>query len=222
MAAIPLKREYAPTLGELLAPRWRAARRGTRVAVVVAVLAVCGLVGAVVLTLVDSRYSHGGPVPFHLRYRDLARTTPHSGEYVRLFAGGPHGSLDNAFAVGPLDLPPYTGNLSGFLPVYATGVIAGLRRQYPGFELRAEGEERVDTTNGVYNPNGYEISFSYLRGSEPVDGRVILITSPHSPGRRQGLTVTMLTRANSGVNAAHPVGSAGILNLPFGTLTFAG
>jgi hypothetical protein len=48
------------------------------------------------------------------------------------------------------------------------------------------------------------------------------VVSPHSADHRQGLTITMLTRANSGVNAAHPVGSAGLLNLPFGTLTFVG
>lgn len=222
MAAIPLKPEYAPTLGQLLAPRWRAAGRGTRAAVVVTIAALVVLAGAVVLTLTDSRYSHGGPVPFHLRYRGLSRTTAADGDYVRLVAKRADGSLNNAFAVGPLSLPPYSGNLSGFLPVYASGVIAQLARQYPGFALQGEGEERVDTTNGVYNPHGYEISFSYRRGNEPIDARVILVVSPHSAGARQGLTVTMLTRANDGVNAAHPVGSAGLLNLPFGTLTFTG
>jgi len=222
MAAIPLKREYAPTLGELLAPHWRAARRSTRAAVIAGAVALLVLAAAVVLTLTDSRYSHGGPVPFHLRYRDLSRTTPVDGEIVRLAANGPDGSLNNAFAVGPLNLPAHSGNLSGFLPVYASSVIAGLERQYPGFTLQAAGEERLDTTNGVYNPDGYEFSFSYLRGRELVDARVVLIVSPHSSDGREGLTVTMLTRANSGVNAAHPVGSAGVLNLPFGTLTFVG
>ncbi len=221
MPSIPLKPEYGPTLGELLAPRWRAARRATRLGIAVAVIALLALTAAIVLTLVDAHYSQGGPVPFHLRYRSLARTTPAAGEYVRLQANGPDGSLDNAFAVGPLLLPPYTGNASGFLPLYATGVIAGLARQYPGFTLQGEGEERVDTTNGVYNPNGYEISFTTRRGSELIDARVVLILAPHGGGRR-GLTVTMLTRANSGVDPAHPVGDAGVLNLPFGTLTFTG
>ncbi len=221
MPSIPLKPEYAPSLGELVAPRWRAARRATRAAIVAAVLALVVLCAAVVLTLIDARYSQGGPVPFHLRYRSLSRATPLPGEYVRLQSDGSGGSLQNAFAVGPLVLPPYTGNASGFLPLYATSVIAGLARRYPGFTLQGEGEERVDTTNGVYNPNGYEISFSTRRGSELVDARVVLIIAPHTGGRR-GLTVTMLTRANSGVDPAHPVGDAGVLNLPFGTLTFTG
>lgn len=221
MPSIPIKPQYAPTFGELYGPRWRAARRATRVGIVALVVAVLGLSVALVLTLTDAHYSRGGAVPFHLRYRSLSRVAPEDGEYVRLAASGANGSLQNAFAVGPLQLPAYSGDVSGFLPVYADGVIAGLVRQYPDFALQGEGEERVDTTNGVYNPAGYEISFSTRLGGVAVDGRVVLIVAPHGDGRA-GLTVTMLTRANSGVNAAHPVGSDGVLNLPFGTLTFTG
>jgi len=219
--SIPIKPEYTPTFGQLYGPRWRAARRATRAAIIALVLALLVLAAAVVLTLTDAHYSHGGPVPFHLRYRSLSRVAPVDGEYVRLAATGPDGALENAFAVGPLELGAYSGNVSGYLPIYANGVIAGLIRQYPDFALQGEGEERVDTTNGVYNPAGYEISFSTRLGGVPVDGRVVLIVAPHGDGRA-GLTVTMLTRANSGVDAAHPVGSDGVLNLPFGTLTFVG
>ena len=46
MAAVPMKPEYGPTLGRLLAPRWQRASRLTRAAVViaagVALLAVAG------------------------------------------------------------------------------------------------------------------------------------------------------------------------------------
>lgn len=219
--SIPLKREYAPTLGELLAPRWHAATRAARVAVIVAIVAVLGLAAALVLTLIDSSYSHGAPVPFHFRYRSLSRRAPQDGEYVRLQADGAGGALENRFAVGPLQLPPYSGRAGGYLPVFATGVIAGLARQYPDFALIGEGEERLNVTSGANNPSGYEIEFTTRQGSEPIDGRVVLLLQPGGDGRR-GLTVTMLEHANSSVDKAHPVGSEGVLNLPFGTLTFTG
>ncbi len=221
MVSIPLRREYAPTLGELLAPRWRAASHARRLAVVVAGVAVLALAAAVVLTLIDSTYSRGGPVPFHFRYRSLSRRPARAGEYVRLEASGAHGSLQNAFAVGPLELPAYTGLVNGYLPVYATGFIAGLARQYPDFRLIGEGEERLNVTSGANNQSGYEIDFTARPGGKLVDGRVVLLVAPHADGRR-GLVVTMLEHANSSVDKAHPVGSEGVLNLPFGTLTFTG
>ncbi len=222
MPSIPLKREYAPTLGELVAPRWRAAGRGWRVIVVAGVAVFLALVIAVVLTVIDSTYSHGGPVPFSFRYRSLSHRLPIDGEYVRLEADGPGGTLQNLFAVGPLMLPPYAGRPSGFLPVYATNVVAGLAREYPDFALIGEGEERVNVVSGQNNPSGYEILFTTRRGAQVVDGRDVLRLDPHSPGGRSGVFVTMLTHANSGVDKSHPVGSQGVLNLPYGTLAFGG
>ncbi len=222
MPSIPLKREYAPTLGELLAPRWRAAGRGLRVAVVLGVAAFLALAIAVILTVIDSTYSHGGPVPFSFRYRSLSHRVPVDGEYVRLEADGPGGRLQNLFAVGPLVLPAYAGRPSGYLPVFATGMIAGLARQYPDFALIGEGEERENVVSGQNNPAGYEILFTTRRGAEVVDGRDVLRLDPHSPGGRSGVLVTMLTHANSTVDKSHPVGSQGVLNLPYGTLAFGG
>ena len=221
MPSIPLRREYAPTLGELLAPRWRAASHVRRVAVIAAGVAVLAVATAVVLTLIDSTYSRGGPVPFHFRYRSLSRRPAHPGEYVRLEGAGAHGSLENVFAVGPLALPAYAGLVNGYLPVYATGFIAGLAQKYPDFRLIGEGEERLNVTSGANNQSGYEIDFTTRPGGELVDGRVVLLVAPHGDGRR-GLVVTMLEHANSTVDKAHPVGSEGVLNLPFGTLTFSG
>jgi hypothetical protein len=220
MPSIPLKREYAPTLGELLWPRWRAAGRGVRALVVVGVVAFCALVGAVVLTVIDSGYSHGGPVPFSFRYRSLSHRTPVGDEYVRLEADGAHGKLENLFAVAPLQLPAYAGRPSGYLPVYATAVVAALARQYPDFALIGEGEERVNTVSGQNNPAGYEIMFTTRRAGQVIDGRAVLVLDRHSAGERSGVIITMLTHANSAVDKSHPVGNQGVLNLPFGTFAF--
>ena len=84
MPAVPLKPEYGPTLGQLLAPRWQRASRRARVLVVLAAVAVVALFVGAALTLENAQYARGGPVPFSFSYRDLYRTVPAAGEYVRV------------------------------------------------------------------------------------------------------------------------------------------
>src|SRR5271167_3292836 len=144
MATIPLKPQYGPTLGTLLAPRWHAARRVIRGAVIAAGAALVVLAIAAVFTLWPATYSHGGAAPFHFSYRGLYRTTPEPGQYVRIDRRA-DGRLEDSFAVSPLRLPPYSGGLSGELPVYASSYIGGLSRKFSGFVLRGEGKTRVNT-----------------------------------------------------------------------------
>src|ERR1035438_589101 len=121
MAAVPMKPEYGPTLGRLLAPRWRAAARPVRVAVVLGGVILLGGVIGLVASLLNAQYSQGGKVPFSFAYKGLFKTAPDPGGYVKIRSPAGNGPLEYSYAVEPLELPAYSGGLSGELPVYATG-----------------------------------------------------------------------------------------------------
>ncbi len=106
MASVPLKPQYGPTLGTLLAPRWHAARPAWRVLAIGAALAVLALAVGLALNLLDATYSHGQPVPFGFKYKGLYRTTPDPGGYVKV-AHSSHGRLEDSYAVAPLHLGAY-------------------------------------------------------------------------------------------------------------------
>ncbi len=214
MASIPLKPEYGPTLGRLLAPRWHAASRTVHALVIAACIAALAIVVGTGLTLENAHYSHGGPIPFSFSYRSLYRTVPAPGEYVQVRRPA-HGPLQDSYAVGPLRLPSYAGGLSGELPVYAASYIDGLRRRYTGFVLRGEGKTRVNTVPA------YDIVYTAEIAGRAVYGRDILLL-PGQPGARAGVRIVMLTspRANSQVTSPLLVGTAGVLERPLETFTF--
>ena len=212
MATIPLKPQYGPTLGTLLAPRWHAAPRVVRGLVRVAALGIVVLAVAVALALWPATYSHGGAAPFHFSYRGLYRTTPEPGQYVRIDrrAGG---RLEDSFAVSPLRLPPYTGGLSGELPVYASGYIAGLSRKFSDFTLRGEGKTRVNTVPA------YNIFYTARVEGREMYGRDVLLL-PEREGVRDGVALEMLTRPSAGVTPLE-VATGGVLERPVETFTIS-
>ena len=137
MPALPLKSEYGPTLGELLAPRWRRASAGVRLLwVAVAALLVAAIAGAA-LTLASPTVSHGAPVPFSFSYAGLYRTSPAPGGYAKV-QRVVDGRLEDSFAVGPFLLPPYHGALGAALAMYASGYIQRLAAGAAGARSRAE------------------------------------------------------------------------------------
>jgi hypothetical protein len=215
MAAVPMKPEYGPTLGRLLAPRWHGARRSVRIAIMLAGAVVVAAVIGVALTLLDTHYSQGGQVPFSFSYKGLYRTTPDPGGYVKLHALEADGSLKDSFAVEPLMLPPYTGGLSGELPVYATGYARELERQDEHFVLHGEGKTRVNKVPG------YEILYTTRIDGREFFGRNVLLL-PEKPGVRRGVKIVMLTSATatSKVKGPSEVASEGVLVKPLKTFTF--
>jgi hypothetical protein len=214
VASIPLKPEYGPTLGRLLAPRWHTASRLVQAIVVTVGVGLLALVVGAGLTLENAHYSHGGAVPFSFSYRSLYRTAPAPGEYVQVRCPA-HGPLRDSFAVGPLELPSYAGGLSGELPRYAASYIDGLRRRYAGFVLRGEGKTRVNTVPG------YDIVYTAQIAGRTVYGRDILLL-PERAGARVGVHIVMLSTptANSQVTSPLLVGTAGVLERPLETFTF--
>lgn len=212
MASIPLKPEYGPTLGELLAPRWHAASRLVQAIVVAIAVGLLALAVSTVLTLENAHYSHGGPAPFSFSYRGLYRTTPAPGEYVQVRSPA-HGTLRNSFAVGPLRLPPYTTSLSAELPLYASSYVDGLRHRYSGFVLRGEGKTRVNTVPA------YTIAYTAQIAGRTVYGRDVLLL-PERSGAREGVHIVMLSAPTSQVTGPLLVGTTGVLERPLETFTF--
>jgi hypothetical protein len=216
VGAVPIKPEYGPTLGRLLSPRWRAAPRLVRGLVLGACAALVVLVVAAVLTLENAHYAHGGRVPFSFSYRSLYRTAPDPGGYVKVTRRRPDGRLEDSFAVAPLRLPPYAGELSGELPVYAARYVTALEHRYRGFELGSEGKTRINTIPG------YQVVYTATVEGQTMWGRDVLLLPPNRRGVRDGVQITMLTSPTADPKVKSPVeiASDGVLLRPVKTFRF--
>jgi hypothetical protein len=212
MATIPLKPQYGPTLGRLLTPRWNAAPRAARAAVIAAGCIVVVLAIALVFTLLPARFSDGGAAPFHFSYRGLYRTTPASGELVRI-ERRVDGRLEDSYAVSSLRLPPYAGGLSGELPLYANGYIDELSRKFDSFVLRGEGKTRVNTVPA------YDVLYTATVEGREMYGRDVLLL-PERTGARDGVAIEMLSLPSAKITSPLEVGTEGVLEKPLKTFTF--
>jgi hypothetical protein len=215
MAAVPMRPEYGPTLGRLLEPRWRAASRLVRAAVIAGLAMLVLLAAALALQLQSAGYSHGGRVPFGFKYKGLYRTAPDAGAYVKVQSRDGADVPRYSYEVYPLTLPPYAGSASGALPSYATGYIAALRARSSDFELRGEGKTRVNTVPG------YQVLYTTRVDGREMYGRDVLLVPPRE-GARAGVTIAMLTAADATkeVKAPSEVASTGVLLRPLKTFTF--
>lgn len=213
MPALRIRPEYGPTLARELAPRWRASSRGARVALLAGCTALLALLIALALTLLNAHYSHGGRVPFSFSYRGLYRSAPEAGAYVRVERRGSGGELEYSFGVGPLQLPPYHGEVTGELPLYATVYERALARRYPDFELRSEGKTRIN--NQLL---GYQVTYTAAVEGQEMYARNVLVV-PESTGAREGVTIAMLTAPGVSAQVDSPleVATTGILLRPLKT-----
>jgi hypothetical protein len=218
MPALPLKSEYRPTLGELLAPRWRRASAGVRLLwITVAALLVAVIAGAA-LTLASPTVSHRGVVPFSFSYAGLYRTSPAPGGYAKV-QRVVDGRLEDSFAVQPFRLPPYHGALGAALAMYATGYIQHLAAARPagqsGFVLRGQGSTQIDAVSSYAT---YNVFYTTTVQGREMYGRNVLLLADQ-PGARRGVEITMLTAAvgNHQVTSPLDVGVKGALEEPLGT-----
>jgi hypothetical protein len=216
MTAVSMKREYGPTLGQLLAPRWRTASGFARAAVIVVAVGLVAVLLAAWLTLENAHYSHGGRVPFSFSYRDLYRVTPDPGGFVKVQSHWPDGALKYSYAVDPLTLPAYSGELAGEIPLYATSFIGRLSSRYSHFELRGEGKARISNTLA-----GYQVLFTADVEGETMYGRDVLLL-PARAAVREGVVVAMLTSPTASAQVSSPmeVGATGVLLRPLKTFAF--
>lgn len=215
MPAVPIKPEYGPTLGRLLAPRWHAASPLLRGTAILAAAALLVLVAATALTLENASFSHGGRVPFSFSYRGLYRVAADRGGYVKVERRHADGTIRDSFAVAPLRLPAYGGELSGELPVYAAGYIDALSRRYPGFALRGEGKTKVNNLISAY-----DVFYSVVLDGRKLYGRDIMLL-PERPRPREGVQISMLsTPTKRGeLGSALEVAISGILLRPLKSFT---
>lgn len=216
MVAVPMKPDYGPTLGRLLAPRWHAASRLARTTVLLAGALTLLVVVAVALTLENATFSHGGRVPFSFSYRDLYTVAPDPGGYVKVQSRWRDGALKYSYAVDPLLLPAYSGELTAEMPLFATGFIRSFARGYPGFQLRGEGKTKINNTL-----TGYAILFTADVKGGPVYGRAVLLLPPRALAR-EGVVVVMLTSTTATTQIISPVevGTTGVLLKPLKTFAF--
>jgi hypothetical protein len=216
MVAVPMKSEYGPTLGQLLAPRWNGLSRVWRwLAMAAGVLLLVAVVG-LGLTLENSTYSHGGRVPFSFSYRGLYRVAPDGGGYVKVQARGANGALKYSYAVDPLLIPPYAGELFGALPLYAASYERVLEHRYRGFVLRGEGKTRVSS-----DLVGYQVLYTAEVEGRDMYGRDVLLL-PSGKGAREGVDIVMLTSTTASAQVTSPleVAGTGVLLRPLKTFAF--
>jgi hypothetical protein len=214
VATVPVKPEYGPTLGRMLAPRWRRSGTAARAALVAAGVLLVALAAAVVLTLLPASYTHGGAFPFSFKYKGLYREAPESPGFVRVAAHYPDGSIKYSFAVNPLVVPPYRGEASGALPVYATRYARRLPARFPGLVRTGEGKTRVNKVPA------YQVLYKVRIDGREMYGRNVLLL-PEKPGAQRGVEIVMLTAAGATSEVKEPgeVASGGVLLRPLKTLS---
>jgi hypothetical protein len=217
MRAPSVKPQYGPTLAELLAPRWRSASAGQRGLLGIVALAV--LATAIVLVITRPRSSsfvyRGAPVTFNLSYASPLRlVSPPAGAEMRVEARSQAGRLLEWFEVDPLRLGPYSGEISGQLPVFATGYIAGLARSIPGFTLQSETKTRINLVAG------YSVTYSGRIAGQLMYGRAVMLVAALT-GLRDGVILNMGIVPSASLDPTpDQVGSADVLEKPFRSFRF--
>ncbi|MDE3070158.1 MAG: hypothetical protein KGJ43_05465 [Acidobacteriota bacterium] len=230
--ALPIKPAYGPTFGTLIAPRWRSASRGRRLLTLLALALLAAALLAAVLGAQSPTISHGGAVPFSFTYKGLYRGAPEPGQYVRVQRASGRGASES-FAVGPLRLPPYSGSVTGELPLYAGAYLPTLAARFAHLTPIGEGPirtsafgswEELPPSTVYYHVPTYTLAFTAERGGAQLAGRVIWVL-PDRPGVRNGLAITMLAPA-TGVNhaAVSPLslGTTGSLSGPLRSFALSG
>jgi hypothetical protein len=226
LRSAPVKQEFGPTLPQLLAPRIDSLPRiAGRIAAVLAVLVVAGAV-LFALRNHDPVYSHPGPpaLRFSTSYsRVMTREPTPPGALVLLEQRSKSGILLASFEISTLHLPPYSGEISGLLPVIAINFIRRLMASNPTVMVQTEGRTRINFVPGY--------TFTYQRTSNGTVywGRYVFITRDLT-GDRQGLLISLLTdlpplRAAAKAAAVTPVtpdtvGVVGVLFEPLERLRF--
>jgi hypothetical protein len=209
MPASVVQPEYGPTLPEALSPRLR-----RPLAIAAGAVLVLFLVWLVALRGGSLKsYVHHGALTFNFTYdAPLRKVPPHPGEYVRL-EHRRNGVFIQSFAVSPVRLAPYTGDVNGTLPVMADAFIRRASRRYPGFRLAEEGRTRV------VDAPGYTFAFRARLGKRTLFGRIVLLPVP-KPGTRDAVAMELLGTPSAGVGTAGDVGAVSADKQPYRSFRF--
>jgi hypothetical protein len=209
--------ELGPTLPELVGPRLRTWPRAARVAL--AALAVL-----VLAALVAWRVGPGArervpavvaePVAFNLAIpKGMRRVAPARGESLRLET--PAGAAaPQSFAVAPLRLAAYRGDVSAALMGLSPALIERMRADVPGFVWRGDGRVNFN------RQPGYQVLFQARIGGRTTYGRRIMLVPGGDEPPREGLDVTLLAQRSPAVPSLDVVGTDGALKRALFSLRF--
>jgi hypothetical protein len=211
-----VREEFGPTLPELLGDRlrvpvrtvWRAlAALGVVVVLVVAWLVlVRGTPGQDAVVVRE-------PVAYNLVHTDaLRRVAPRAGETLRLQTRA--GAAPQSFAVKPLRLAPYKGDVSAALTLLSARLIREMGAEYPGFLWRGDGRVNIN------KQPGYQIVFQARVGGRTTYGKRVLLVAAPDPPPSTGLDITMLSARSPAVPRADAVAANGALKTPYRSLRF--
>lgn len=203
--------EFRPTLRDELArlrPRWR-----TPVIVLLVLIAAIALLALLKgSSQPGTHVVHQGQPAFNLRYTaPLKRVKAGPGELLRL-EWRANGVLRASFAVEPLKLPAFSGDVGGVFPVVASRDLDALKSRFPGLEPVEEGKARVNQVPA------YSTTFRASRKPR-LYGRVVLLAEPVS-GSRDGFRIVMLATPKGGADKAGDVAARGVLKTAYRTFRF--
>jgi len=210
--------EFGPTLAEVVAPRVRALPRAGRLAfwALVAVLAALVVLAAMLLVRGDDR-AHvivREPVAFNLVHGDgLGRVAPRGRETLRLQT--PAGAAaPQVFAVTPMRLAPYKGDVTAALMGLTPRMIDRMRSELPGFVWRGDGRVNIN------KQPGYEIIYQYRRDGRTTYGRRVMLVPDAETPPREGVDITLVARRSPAVPRVDAVGTEGQLRTALRSLRF--
>lgn len=176
----------------------------------IAILALLALAAAVTLlrgsTEDGTRTVVREPIAFNLRYPDAMQRVKDDNLFHLEREG-----LDE-FIVEPLELPQYSGDVGGLLPVEGSRQVEALKQRFPQLELVEEGKVRINRAAG------YSLVFRASR-SPRLYGRLVLLPEP-VPGSRRGVKLLMLATPEGGADKARDVGTNGLLKTPYRSFRF--
>jgi hypothetical protein len=209
-----VREEFGPTLPELVGRRLGVRQR--TVWLTLAGIAVVAVAVALWLSLRPDPGEHSvvvrEPVAYNLIYTDaLRRVTPRAGETLRLQSrSGP----PQSFAVRPLRLAPYKGDVSAALTILSARLIAEMRAQYPGFLWRGDGRINVN------KQPGYQILFQAHVGGHTTYGRRVVLVARPDPPPREGVDITILAARSPAVPKIDSVAGGGALKTSYRSFRF--
>ena len=208
--------EFGPSLFELLGPRVRALPRAAKAVLALLALAVVVLAGWAVVRgtepLKDAVVIRE-PIAFNVAYAPgVHRVAPQGAERLRL-ASKP-GAPELLFAVSPLRLPAYRGDVSAQLTFMSAALIDQMRARIPGFVWRGDGRVNVN------KQPGYQIVYQARVGGKTVYGKRVLLVPGYDPPPRAGLDITMQAQRSGSVPSADSVGLNGALKTSYRSTRF--
>lgn len=218
--------EFGPTLPELIADRTGRPVRRVRLTIfaAVALLVVLGLgvrFAQREAAKLDSVVMTDAPFAFNLGYDGdrLDRVAPLPGERLRL-TSPPSAEVTQRFVVRARTLPAYRGDVTGFLPLYASGIADDMAREDPAFVLRGEARARIND-----NP-GYMLVFQTKIDGATAYGRRLLLyddlDDDESTLNRPTVVadITLINGRSKAVPNANAVGGNGALKAPYRSFRF--